>query len=74
MSVFDFKEYMSAKKTYLYILAELIVFLFCGFFMNPVMGCGAYFLLTAVCICILMRKEFLFLWNELVSVFKRGNR
>lgn len=74
LSVLDFKEYMSSAKTYLYVFAELIFFLLCGFFMNPFMGLVVYCFLTALCIYIMMREEFIFLWSELISVMSRGNR
>lgn len=66
----DFKDIRFDAKHYMYMVAEIALFLACGLLMNSVMGFGVYVLGTVFLSMTMVRKDMLLLFNYGMRVLK----
>lgn len=58
ISMIDFQYICPNIKTYIYLILELIIFLFLGFNMMPIVGCGMYILITIFLSALFMNETY----------------
>lgn len=60
----DFKRLKYSIRHYVYIFIEVVAFLFCGLFLNSIIGCIFYLVVTFLGAFNLMSNAFRRIWNE----------